>query len=738
MVHAPTRRADTPTLPTGDRPTASSTAITERGRDLRIDFLRGLFVVGMIVDHVAGNSWLYLLTGGNRFYASAAEGFVFVSGLVAGRAYTRVIQRDGMSTGLWRLLKRAGQLYLLAVGLTLIFVPISELLKLPWALGWDLHDAWGFVLSVVTLHRTYYLVDVTLLYVLVLTAAVVAFVLLEHGLAACVLAASWLLWLAYQIAPDQATLPWPIVGNNLFHFAAWQVLFFTGLVLGHEWNRLAVIFEHVRRRRLLGITALALAVAVVVYLVQDRLTARVVGGAADPAATQAALLATIVGKSDLRAGRLIAFGLVFTVLFLATAELWPTIRRWLGWLVLPLGQNALFAYALHIFLAAGVALALRNQSLVAAVPVDFNAAAQIGAVLVVWMLVKLRPLRPALTTRPAWLASPALLAVGLLVVLPRVTPELPSTAATGRAPVAASSAAAEVARAYGTAIPIGATPAPVGADSNAPPVAQAAAAAGSPELLSASIGPLNGTVLEPEFYSAALNQEERYYVYLPPGYRTQGLRYPVLYMLHGVAGNRDEWLQYGLLNAADQMIASGELPPMLVVLPQGDKGYWINHPDGGPRWGDYLVQDLVRHIDSSYRTKPDFKHRALGGMSMGAWGALYQGFMHPDIFGTVGAHAPSLRSANDGEVSFLGKGEAFNKFDPVLLSSTAGSIEKLNVYLDASEHDPWLQRDLDLKSRLDKRKISVEWHQHPGQHGGSYWHDHATEYLTFYGKFLGT
>jgi enterochelin esterase-like enzyme len=215
------------------------------------------------------------------------------------------------------------------------------------------------------------------------------------------------------------------------------------------------------------------------------------------------------------------------------------------------------------------------------------------------------------------------------------------------------------------------------------------------------------------------------------------LRYPVLYILHGVAGNRDEWLKYGLLNAADQMITSGELPPMLIVLPQGDKGYWINHPDGGPRWGDYLVQDLVRHIDSSYRTKPDFKHRALGGMSMGAWGALYQGFMHPDIFGTVGAHAPSLRSANDGEVSFLGKGEAFNKFDPVLLSSTAGSIEKLNVYLDASEHDPWLQRDLDLKGRLDKRKISVDWHQHPGQHGGSYWHDHMNDYLSFYGKFLG-
>src|SRR5579859_2549851 len=257
MAFAPSLSAGRQTAPPsrGELQPRGTAPVTDRSRDLRIDFLRGIFVLGMIVDHVAGNSWLYLLTGGNRFYASAAEGFVFVSGLVAGRAYSRVIQRDGMSTGLWRLLKRAGQLYLLAVGLTLLFVPASELMKMPWALGWNMHDAWGFVASVVTLHRTYYLVDVTLLYVLVLTAAVVAFVLLEHGLALLVLAASWLLWLGYQVAPDQVNLPWPIVGNNLFHFSAWQVLFFTGLVIGHRWHRLAAVLEGVDRRRVLIVTA---------------------------------------------------------------------------------------------------------------------------------------------------------------------------------------------------------------------------------------------------------------------------------------------------------------------------------------------------------------------------------------------------------------------------------------------------------------------------------------------------
>src|SRR5919202_6157898 len=81
-------------------PAEPAGAPTHRGRDLRIDFLRGLCVIGMIVDHVAGPSWLYAITGGNHFYTSAAEGFVFVSGLVAGRAYTRFIDRQGLAYGL--------------------------------------------------------------------------------------------------------------------------------------------------------------------------------------------------------------------------------------------------------------------------------------------------------------------------------------------------------------------------------------------------------------------------------------------------------------------------------------------------------------------------------------------------------------------------------------------------------------------------------------------------------------
>src|SRR5918997_441518 len=70
------------------------------GRDLRFDFLRGMAVFAMLVDHLAGPSRLYLLTGGNRFYTSAAEAFVFISGVVVGMAYRAIAQREGASVAM--------------------------------------------------------------------------------------------------------------------------------------------------------------------------------------------------------------------------------------------------------------------------------------------------------------------------------------------------------------------------------------------------------------------------------------------------------------------------------------------------------------------------------------------------------------------------------------------------------------------------------------------------------------
>ena len=215
LVHAAPRVAQSL------RSTVTSWAYrAEGGRDLRIDLLRGLAVLAMIIDHIAGPSRLYLLTGGNRFYTSAAEAFIFLSGLTVGLVYRRIAEQHGLPTAMGRLVQRAWTLYVLAVGLTLVMLPLSELLNAPWAVGMDATTPLRIVWSIVSLHQTYYLVDVLALYVVLMLCAPLALLLLAQGRTVELLAVSWLIWAGFQFFPQQTELPWTTAGNNLFYLAA--------------------------------------------------------------------------------------------------------------------------------------------------------------------------------------------------------------------------------------------------------------------------------------------------------------------------------------------------------------------------------------------------------------------------------------------------------------------------------------------------------------------------------------
>jgi len=89
---------------------------------------------------------------------------------------------------------------------------------------------------------------------------------------------------------------------------------------------------------------------------------------------------------------------------------------------------------------------------------------------------------------------------------------------------------------------------------------------------------------------------------------------------------------YGLIDAADQEIHTHSLSPMIIVLPQGDKGYWTNNTGDGPRWGDYVIRDLVPHIDITYRTLRSHSRGRSVAFPWG-WGALQLAFNHPKVFG---------------------------------------------------------------------------------------------------------
>jgi enterochelin esterase-like enzyme len=824
-------------------------------RDLRLDAIRGLAVLVMIVDHLGGQqSWLYLLTGHDRFFISAAEPFIFVSGLVMGLVYSRIIAAQGTVAAVKKALKRAAVLYALTVGVSLASALLSLQLNLPWEPHWSQGGMGDFILSIVTFQRAYYLTDVLLLYTLLVLVAAPLLVLLARGYGWLVLTASWGLWATWQLSPQPFDFPWQITDNGIFHFSSWQVLFYSALVIGYYHSALqrtgsrlwAKAFRGRLSRRayfsiLLTSTALIIAGSIAAYLwIQST-----------PGSVDDLAAARFFEKAGLRAGRLVVFALFILFAFTLLTVMWRPIKRALGWLLLPLGRHALAAFIMHLFLVTIFAKVFpRIASLFGATwdPDDPALATlvQLLGIALIWLAVQVLPriwaratkavkalasYHPAPKISPSATRSPLALRAGTIVILlvalfitsslallaltqsdvlaqtlqalddkgkntivmmSTTTARVPSLPTSTPAPqkvlatitsIAASSPIITEPTATTPASSLDYSPAPTSptmeTPTPTPTVANAAPAQESPTLLpnptkiatspvaiqksptplststptstpSVRIGmativpsPIPTTFISPgvevhNFTSATLGREMPYLIYLPPDYYTApDKRYPVLYMLHGIGAWYGEWAQLGLLSRADEAIRAGQIEPFVIVLPQGDQSYWMDHANGGPRWGTYLVQDVVGEIDSHFRTIADRDHRAVGGLSMGAHAALQLSINYPDIFGIAGAHSPSLYP-RERLPSFFGDDAHYRAHDPVQTYAASPEIARtLKIWIDLGENDPWLSVITSFHGQLQSDGIPHEWNVYPGEHAGQYWAVHVVDYLSFYNRAFG-
>ena len=367
------------------------------GRDPRLDLLRGFCVFAMIVDHIGGTSWLYALTGGNTGPITAAEGFVFLSGLVLGIVTKRRVARDGIAKAVRATLQRAWTLYALTVALTVIFVGLTAWTTLSmWvdrALLGEV-ESWPVLLgSIVALRFTWNGTDILALYALLLAAAPIAVLLLAYGQTWRLLAGSWALWLLYQAAPERAVIPWTIEHATTFPFAAWQALFVTALALGYHRQSLAswLAGETARSKSATFGYRVALGAAAGLVLVLGA----AIGIVPAYAATQS--LPAIGGidlfdKASLGVGRLVAFASAAVLAYVALTAFWTPIERAVGWLLIPLGQASLYAYAVHLFV---ILLAYNVPPYVGSTQPGWelhNTVGQLLLVLLVWAMVKCKVL----------------------------------------------------------------------------------------------------------------------------------------------------------------------------------------------------------------------------------------------------------------------------------------------------------------------------------------------------------
>lgn len=211
------------------------------------------------------------------------------------------------------------------------------------------------------------------------------------------------------------------------------------------------------------------------------------------------------------------------------------------------------------------------------------------------------------------------------------------------------------------------------------------------------------------------NPRQEFRIYLPPCYDEKtDQRYPVLYLLHGQTYTDDQWIRLGAVNVSDHLILSGESIPFILVFP--DDRYWNLPP--GPGFGQRLVEELIPYIDATYRTLPDRKHRAIGGLSRGAGWALRLGLSHWQLFGTIGLH--SLAASQNDAAELRGW---LIKIPPA---------SRPRVYMDIGDNDPEIPLASQVENQFNDFGLTHEWHLYSGAHTEEYWSAHVDEYLRWY------
>ena len=132
-------------------------------------------------------------------------------------------------------------------------------------------------------------------------------------------------------------------------------------------------------------------------------------------------------------------------------------------------------------------------------------------------------------------------------------------------------------------------------------------------------------------------------VYLPPGYATSGLQYPVLYLLHGGGGDAADAVTFGhLRELMDARIARDHQNAEIVVMPDGKIGRWYDSSDGTFQNERYVMGSVVGYIDRHFRTIATRAGRAIDGVSNGGHGAMLLAAKHPREFAVAGGMSSNL------------------------------------------------------------------------------------------------
>lgn len=257
-----------------------------------------------------------------------------------------------------------------------------------------------------------------------------------------------------------------------------------------------------------------------------------------------------------------------------------------------------------------------------------------------------------------------------------------------------------------------------------------------------------GKIVTDSLKSTTLGTVRHFNVYLPDGYDADtNRRYPVLYLLHGLSDNHTTWtVRGGLKIVADELIACGEVVPLIIVMPEAG-GQPVTEVWNGyynmPEWPyeTFFFKEFMPFIEHKYRITGDKGHRAIAGLSMGGGGSVSYCQKHPEMFSSCYGFSSWLyQDINDEARTKTDKLSRVNVavhdnscFKPVEDADEAAKqkLRTVKWFLDCGDDDYLLAQSERLHLLMRQAGIPCELRVRNGTHNWEYWHTGLRQSLPF-------
>ncbi len=246
----------------------------------------------------------------------------------------------------------------------------------------------------------------------------------------------------------------------------------------------------------------------------------------------------------------------------------------------------------------------------------------------------------------------------------------------------------------------------------------------------------HGSLSKVWYHSEKLNADRRITVYTPAGYETNGQKYPVLYLLHGMGGDEDSWSTLGrAAQILDNLIAQGKAKPMIAVMTNGNsdlQAAWGESPTGYvtptielPKTTDGSFEDafpeVVTFVDKAYRTIAKKESRAIAGLSMGGFHSMQISKEYPTLFNYIGLFSASAR--------FKGRKDS-HIYENCEAKIKTQFAQKPALYWIAIGKDDFLyEENQKFRSFLDANGFQYTYVESEGGHIWRNWRNYLCQFL---------